>query len=60
VAGLVHNAGHNCIALEVLITAAGWPQRQQLVDAIERRLAGLPQRGHYYPGGCKLGPWSCA
>jgi acyl-CoA reductase-like NAD-dependent aldehyde dehydrogenase len=34
VAGLVHNAGHNCTKAEILVTDAAWPQRELLVQAI--------------------------
>lgn len=53
-AGLVQNSGHNCIALEVLVTARGWAQRSDFIGAVQRKLDALPQRKHYYPGGCWL------
>ncbi len=34
VAGLVHNAGHNCLKGEILVTDAEWPQRAQFVEAV--------------------------
>ncbi len=34
VAGLVHNAGHNCTKAELLVTAAEWPLREALVEAV--------------------------
>ena len=34
VAGLVHNAGHNCTKAEILVTDKDWPQREALVAAI--------------------------
>jgi acyl-CoA reductase-like NAD-dependent aldehyde dehydrogenase len=34
VAGLVHNAGHNCTKAELLVTDATWPQRPALVAAV--------------------------
>ena len=34
VAGLVHNAGHNCTKAEILVTDAAWPQREALVAAV--------------------------
>jgi len=34
VTGLVHNAGHNCVKAELVVTAAEWPQRQQFIDAL--------------------------
>ena len=32
--GLAHNAGHNCIKAEVVVTAAEWPLREQFLDAL--------------------------
>ena len=32
--GKSHNAGHNCLAAEILITAADWPQRQEFLDIL--------------------------
>ncbi len=29
-----HNAGHNCLAAEVIITAKDWPQREAFLDAL--------------------------
>ena len=34
VAGLVHNAGHNCTKAEILVTDRDWPQREALIAAI--------------------------
>ena len=34
VSGLVHNAGHNCLKPEVLVTDASWPLREAFVAAI--------------------------
>lgn len=31
---LAHNAGHNCIKPELIITAKGWPQREAFVNAL--------------------------
>lgn len=50
VAGTVHNAGHNCLGAEVLVTDASWPQRQQFLDAVRRQLAATSKRSAYYPG----------
>ncbi|BDA42382.1 hypothetical protein COCOBI_03-2690 [Coccomyxa sp. Obi] len=50
VAGLVHNAGHNCTKAEILITDKDWPQREALVQAIRARLDREPRRVAWYPG----------
>ena len=46
---LANNAGFNCLATRVIVTAAVWPQRQAFLDALERALASLPLRKPYYP-----------
>ena len=51
---LANNAGFNCNAARVLITAAAWPQRAAFLDALERALASLPARRAYYPGAADL------
>ena len=51
---LANNAGFNCNAARVLITAAAWPQRQAFLDALEHALASLPPRRAYYPGAADL------
>lgn len=45
-----NNAGFNCLTPRVIITHAGWDQRDQLLDALEAVLASLPTRKAYYPG----------
>ena len=47
---LTNNAGFNCTASRVIVTAARWPQRDALMDRIRRQLDGLPTRLAYYPG----------
>ena len=43
VAGVVHNAGHNCTKAEILVTDAAWPQREALVAAVRcARAQGAP------------------
>ena len=51
---LANNAGFNCNAARVLITAAAWPQRQAFLAALEHALASLPRRQAYYPGASDL------
>lgn len=45
-----HNAGFNCIAAQVLVTPADWPQEQPLLDALRAVARALPARPAYYPG----------
>ncbi|PSC73701.1 NAD-dependent aldehyde dehydrogenase [Micractinium conductrix] len=52
-AGMTNNAGHNCLKAELLVTDAGWPQRERFLAALRRKLAALPNRVAYYPGSDK-------
>jgi hypothetical protein len=47
---IANNAGFNCLTPRVLVTHAGWAQRQQFLSALEAVLAELPTRRAYYPG----------
>lgn len=47
---LTNNAGFNCNAVRVVVTAADWPQRMPFLDAIRRLLGQIPTRAAYYPG----------
>src|SRR5262245_322120 len=45
-----NNASFNCNAAKVLITPAGWPQRDRFLDLVAQGLAAAPTRKAYYPG----------
>lgn len=47
---LTNNAGFNCNAARVLVTHAGWPQRDAFLVAVEQALAAVKPRRAYYPG----------
>ncbi len=47
---LTNNAGFNCNTARVIVTHAGWPQREQLLAAVRRRLSRTTPRVAYYPG----------
>jgi hypothetical protein len=47
---LTNNAGFNCLTPRVIVTHAGWSQREEFLDALEGVLASLPTRRAYYPG----------
>lgn len=47
---ITNNAGFNCLTPRVLVTHAGWAQRETFLDALEGVLASLPTRRAYYPG----------
>jgi len=51
VAGMViNNASFNCNALKLLVTARGWPQREELLRRVGQALSSEPARVAYYPG----------
>lgn len=51
VAGMVvHNAGFNCNAAKLLVTAADWPLRRAFLDRLRAVLAVTPPRPAWYPG----------
>jgi acyl-CoA reductase-like NAD-dependent aldehyde dehydrogenase len=51
---LANNAGFNCLAARVVVTATAWPQREAFLGALEQALASLPPRQAYYPGAADL------
>ena len=46
----LHNAGHNCVASQVLVLPADWDGSARMLDEIRRRLAASEPRVAYYPG----------
>lgn len=52
-AGLTNNAGHNCLAAELVVTDRSWPLRDRFMAALRLKLAALPNRIAYYPGSDK-------
>jgi acyl-CoA reductase-like NAD-dependent aldehyde dehydrogenase len=51
---LIINAGFNCLTPRVIIQAAGWDRRQDLLQAVAKNLAQIETRKAYYPGTQKL------
>jgi len=49
-ATLTNNAGFNCNATRVMLTHAGWTQRQPLLERLRTVLEKTPCRYAYYPG----------
>jgi acyl-CoA reductase-like NAD-dependent aldehyde dehydrogenase len=47
---LTNNGGFNCNAARVIVTHAGWSQREQLLAAVRDRLSRTAPRVAYYPG----------
>jgi acyl-CoA reductase-like NAD-dependent aldehyde dehydrogenase len=46
----LHNSGFNCIATQLVVISAQWPQADEFVAALARQLASAPARSAYYPG----------
>ena len=49
-ASIVNNGSFNCIATKLVVTARAWPQREEFLAMVRRRLASLPARTAWYPG----------
>ncbi len=47
---LVNNAGFNCLAARVVVTHAGWSQRDAFLGALTQCLSRIATRHAYYPG----------
>ena len=43
------NAGHNCIAGQVVIVSADWPQREEFLRELHTAYAAAPERPVWYP-----------
>ena len=50
VSGKVHNAGHNCLALEVIVTPKNWPQKEKFMERFRFHLNESYNRVPWYPG----------
>lgn len=46
----LHNSGFNCIACQMLILPADWPQKSALMAQLSRVMGSAPPRPAYYPG----------
>jgi hypothetical protein len=56
----LHNAGHNCVAAQVVLLPAAWPQKQRFLDYLERALASAPARPTWYRGaGARVDTAAC-
>lgn len=47
---VVNNNSFNCVAAKLLVVQKDWPQRQQLMDAIQAELSKIPRKYAWYPG----------
>mmetsp|Transcript_21429 Transcript_21429/g.59358 ORF Transcript_21429/g.59358 Transcript_21429/m.59358 type:complete len:591 (-) Transcript_21429:722-2494(-) len=48
--GLIQNCGHNCISLELVVTAEDWPLRPAFLAALRKALDNASEKVPYYPG----------
>ncbi|MGV9790955.1 aldehyde dehydrogenase family protein [Streptomyces sp. NPDC004673] len=46
----LHNGGYNCVASQVVVVAADWPQKDRFLAHLRAALSGAPERPAYYPG----------
>lgn len=46
----LHNAGHNCIASQVMILPQDWEHADRFAQLVEEALSTAPARDQYYPG----------
>ncbi|MEY9968369.1 acyl-CoA reductase-like NAD-dependent aldehyde dehydrogenase [Streptacidiphilus sp. MAP12-16] len=46
----LHNSAFNCIAAQIVIISAHWPQKQEFLAALRAALADAPTRPAWYPG----------
>lgn len=46
----LQNAGHNCIAGQVVLVSSDWAQRDQFLGALRGAYASAPERPIWYPG----------
>jgi hypothetical protein len=48
--GFAYNAAFNCVTTRLIVTHAGWAQREAFLAALRKVLAATPLRRAYYPG----------
>ncbi|GAB4083494.1 aldehyde dehydrogenase family protein [Myceligenerans cantabricum] len=46
----LHNAGHNCIAGQMVLLGDDWPQKDAFLGELRRAFERLPAREPWYPG----------
>ncbi len=46
----LHNGGYNCVAGQVVVLSADWPQKDAFVAEIRAAMQRTPARQAYYPG----------
>ncbi|WP_404430498.1 aldehyde dehydrogenase family protein [Microbacterium lacus] len=45
----LQNSGHNCIAGQIVLLSADWPQREAFLDALRVAYEAAPRRSAWYP-----------
>jgi aldehyde dehydrogenase (NAD(P)+) len=46
----LHNGGYNCIAGQIVVLSADWPQKAAFLEELRSALERSPQRSAWYPG----------
>ncbi len=46
----LHNNGYNCVASQVAVVSADWPQKEKFLAELRAAFERAPQRRDYYPG----------
>ncbi|MDT0309586.1 aldehyde dehydrogenase family protein [Streptomyces sp. DSM 44917] len=46
----LHNNGYNCVASQVLVLSADWPQKDRFLALLRETFDSAPERPAYYPG----------
>lgn len=46
----LHNAGHNCVAGQLVVLSADWDQKDAFLAELRTALASMPARTPWYPG----------
>ena len=46
----LHNAGHNCVAAQVVLLPQAWPQKQRFLEYLSSAMAAAPARPTWYEG----------
>eukprot|EP01025_Chloroclados_australasicus_P046066 TRINITY_DN5083_c0_g1_i2.p1 TRINITY_DN5083_c0_g1~~TRINITY_DN5083_c0_g1_i2.p1 ORF type:complete len:593 (-),score=75.23 TRINITY_DN5083_c0_g1_i2:251-2029(-) len=49
-ADFINNTGHNCLGLEVIVTARDWPQRERFLQILKETINKIQKRKIWYPG----------
>ncbi|WP_433593849.1 aldehyde dehydrogenase family protein [Nocardia sp. CA-145437] len=56
----LHNNGYNCVAAQVAVIPADWPQKDRFLDELRAAIERAPRRSDYYPGSADRVADACA